>query len=179
MVRVRHVFVALAMVTLPACQSLRENQSQWHRAHDVPAGSTVSLARVIDIPAGRANVFIQGGKVQSYHATDLYSPYCELVLRGDLNRARTVQPDTFEIYRSVQEVNPIYGAQTSGVADVLGSGESRQMYQTTMYLQSKRQPQVYQLVCGHWVYASSDDYLTVAQIRSVLGKLFMLNLAGR
>ena len=179
MARLVRLLFALLLLSLAACQSIRENQARWHRTHDVPAGSMVSLERAVAFPADRANVYIQDGQVRPYGSVDLYSPHCELIVRDDISHARTVAPDTFEIYRSVQEINPIYGMQTSGSATFPGAGESRAMFQTTMYLRSKRQPHVYQLVCGHWVYASSDDYLTVAQIRAALGKLMVLRLPGR
>ena len=174
---VRLAFAAL-LLSLAACQSLRENQARWHRAHDVPPGAVAILERAVEFPTERANVYIQDGQVRPYGGVDLYSPHCELIIRGDISHARTVSPDTFEIYRSVQEINPIYGMQTSGSATFPGAGESRAMFQTTMYLRSKSQPHVYQLVCGQWVYGSSDDYLTVAQIRAVLGNLIVLNLQG-
>ena len=179
MARLVRLLFAVLLLSLAACQSIRENQARWHRTHDVPAGSMVSLERAVAFPADRANVYIQDGQVRPYGSVDLYSPHCELIVRADISHARTVAPDTFEIYRSVQEINPIYGMQTSGSASFPGTGESRAMFQTTMYLRSKRQPHVHKLVCGHWVYASSDDYLTVAQIRAVLGKLMVLRLPGR
>lgn len=179
MARLVRPLFAVLLLSLAACQSMRANQTRWHRDHDVPAGAVVRLERAVAFPADRANVYIQDGQVRPYGGVDLYSPHCELIIRGDISHARRVAPDTFEIYRSVQEINPIYGMQTSGSASLPGTGESRAMFQTTMYLRSKRQPHVSQLVCGHWVYGSSDDYLTVAQIRAVLGKLMVLKVPGR
>lgn len=161
----------------------------------LPVGSYLRLTQAIDIPADRATVYIAGGEVvpfRNYNTVDIYKPYCEFGPTGDTSQPRRVVPDRFEITRIVEwgkylgSLGGIKVAsaawdrkhvpdpyQVSALFDSDG-GPSLVMYATILSLRSDTQPEVTKMVCGHWDELGTVEPLTLEQLQSALGGLFVI-----
>jgi len=97
--------------------------------YQVPPGSMLKLNHSIEIPPGRARVFIQHGAVSVIF--DHYAPNCNVeVDRLDYERVQYVKPGEYPIrrvQRSVEEVvqqRPVRVAALGPMTDMLASGEA-------------------------------------------------------
>ena len=97
------------------------------------------------------------------------------------DKARVVKPDTFVISRIVDQSEdvttgwPTYAALGMGV--VIGDGPVHLTFATTMYLESRIQPDVYRMTCKRWDWPSIGEYLSINEMRQALGDYFTLTLA--
>ena len=165
--------------------------------HLVPVGSSLRLAQPIEIPAGKSYVYIAGGKImpfQNYNTVDIYKPYCEFTLSEVADKPRLIQPDRFVITKIVEWENyygmrsgTLYARAGGSSVDIrtgaqirmsIGTwddgGPSTIMYATILSLHSGNQPQVKELVCGHWEEAGKVEAITLDQLKSALGQLIVL-----
>jgi len=163
----------------------------------VRVGSSLRSLQPIEIPAGKRYVYIAGGKImpfKNYNTVDIYKPYCEFTLREATDEAREVQPDKFVITKIVEwenyyskrngmmyaaaggpNVDIRTGAQTRiGIGMWESDGPSLIMYATIISLRSDNQPQVKEMVCGHWDEAGKVEAITLEQLKSALGQLFVI-----
>jgi len=165
--------------------------------HQLAVGSSLRLLKPIEIPAGRSYVYIAGGKIlpfKNYNTVDIYKPYCEFALDEVADHPRQVEPDVFVITKIVEwenyygmrrdmmyagtggsEVDIRTGAQFRiGIGQFEGDSPSLIMYATILSLRSDKQPQVKKMVCGHWDEAGMVEAITLEQLRSALGQLFVI-----
>lgn len=163
----------------------------------VRVGSSLRLLQPIEIPAGKTQVYIAGGKImpfKNYNTVDIYKPYCEFILREVTDKVHQVQPDKFVITKIVEWENyygkrggTMYAANDPLNVDIsIGSqirigigmwesdGPSLIMYATILSLHSDKQPQVKKMVCGHWDEAGKVEAITLEQLKSALGQLFVI-----
>ncbi len=147
----------------------------------IPAGSTLVLHQDIAVSPAGAGVYIQDGQVKNFLAITQYYPHCVLAIAQSSGATQTVHPGEFLIYRSRVEIDPVAdSADPARNRDItLDAGaESPQMYETRMYLRSSSQPDVRSLTCQQREDTASDaNYVSVRQIRKVLGTLASLRLA--
>ena len=165
----------------------------------VPVGSTLRLTAPIEVPANRAYVFIANGKVAPFkniNTVDVRKPYCRLGFAKSAPIGRQIQPDSFRITKIVEwedyhgklgnpqwarldlaDVN-IQGGFHFGVLDFNDGGPSIIMYATIMTLHSDRQPGVTELVCGHWDEQGTVEPLTLAEMKTALGNLIVVDVVS-
>ena len=166
----KQMTLILVLLLLSACQT-RDYPitSPYYR---IPLGSQLVLHQDITIPANRARVLIQNGRIQERRDIDQYYPFCEFEILTLKDTDQVIKADTFNIHKLDKRMEtssqPILYA--SLVSDRL---ESRLIaYNTQYYLRSDRQPDVYRLMCLYWTDNSLDNHLTHEQIQQTLGKLF-------
>lgn len=130
-------------------------------ARTLPAGSTVTVHRPIDLPAGDARVYIQDGRAARWHDLDHFEAYCSFGLRkraGDAELQKTIRPGTFatgsprtRVQASRERAQPVRVAgpwlAMNGVPDG-GPSAGRITYALVMPLESGQQPQVHDLTCA-------------------------------
>jgi hypothetical protein len=183
----RWVFLAFVL-SLSACQSwdTRNADSLYYR---IPAGSTLTLSKDLNIPAGNAAVYIQNGQIAASSGQMRgYDAHCILEMRAIKDVAQPVKADQFVILKVAQETRLaradfILLAMNSHNTMIAGKnndgGPSQKLHSTLLDLRSERQPEVFRLTCQRWDDRSYNATpLTVSEIRKTLSDVFTLKLSG-
>lgn len=180
------VLVFLAAGLLAACQIDTSRYPESSPFRPVPVGSTLTLNQPLTIPADKLAVHLQGGRVARFADVEVLKPHCKFELRRLADRERTVNPDSFRIIKVRNQEShsvSLEGFQTAGLrlggrlrADGADSSPSMVAFVTYLDLQSVEQPEVFRLSCGH-VDDPGSHYLSIEQIRKVLGDVFTLRTA--
>lgn len=181
--------IPLLAALLVACQTSAYEGNENSPFYPVPAGSTLTLTRHLTIPAEQVAVFLQGGEVVASGGINQYYPHCKFELQRRLDKAQTVQPDSFEITKVVQEIGhsvALDGLQLAGVSVGIGinigsrgDGASLQTWSTRMTLRSARQPGVFRLSCGQTALPHEGQHVSINEMRKALGGVFTLAVAGK
>ena len=174
--------LVLALTLLSANQASAEKakKSEDSPYYTVPAGSKLLLHKPLTVPASKAGVYFQGGKVLSHKDVDEYYPHCKLEVRDVKDTPQSIEPDEFVVYKVVEgeDYSALAYPRLAGLGIIsAGNGAGRVMYFTNFYLRSDKQPHVMLLICQHWEDPTDAEYLTVRQIRKALGEFFTLKLA--
>lgn len=186
----RTIGVLMTVSLLTSCQTASYEGNENSPFFPVPAGSTLKLTRTLSIPANQVAVFLQGGEVVASDRINQYYPHCKFELRRRLDTAQTVQPDTFEITKVVQEIGhsvALDGVQLAGVSVGIGvnigmrggDGATLQAYSTRLSLRSGRQPEVLRISCGQSALPHEGQHVSISELRQALGDVLTLELAGR
>lgn len=184
----------LLIFSLPAC-SLLTPKNPTTIKQLLPVGSTLRLTQALVIPPDHSYVYIAYGEVvplRPINSVDIYYPYCMFRLDKVSSQARKVEPDTFTVTKIV-EFEDYYGQRDGiqytgdhrvsyrgdvrisgsvGIDD--GAGPSLIMYATIMSLHSERQPEVKELVCGHWDDQGTVEPLTLEEMKQALGDVIVI-----
>ena len=164
---------------LSACDNslaVRDENSQFF---SVPLGSTFTLNREITIQPDQTSVYLQNGSIVLVRDVDFYRPHCKFELFTISEQARVVDPDTFVVTRIVDQREdvstewPRYAALGMSGVD----GPVHLTYSTTMYLESKIQPDVFRMNCKQWDWPATGEFLSINEMRQALGDYFTLTLA--
>jgi hypothetical protein len=175
--------LVLVLAVLSGCQIVPE-RSENSPYYPVPVGSKLVLNQPLDFPADDVSLFIQG-KPLSYFSANKYYAYCKFELWTRLDKARTIQPDTFTITRvsresryTQRETNPavMKAAWRTASRDDSG-GIGYEITSWVMYLHSDKQPDVYRITCEHWQDPNEATPLSIAEMRKAFGDVFTLELA--
>lgn len=185
----KSIAIPMLAMLLVGCQTPSHEGNEKSPFYLVPVGSTLKLTRDLTIPVEQVAVFLQGGEVIPADRINQYYPHCKFELLRRLDTSQSVQPDSFEITKVVQEIGhsvAFEGQQVArmsvgiGIIRLTGSGGGRlQAYSTRLLLSSARQPQVFRLSCGQAALPHEGEHVSINEIRKVLGGVFTLELAGR
>jgi hypothetical protein len=109
-------------------------------------------------------------------------PHCILEVSTLSETARTVEPDTFEVWRVRRSILPFDVFAGGGVLEAGlrrageegdGGGPSQVFYATELWLRSSRQPDVMRLTCRSDQLTASGAtaarHLTLEEVRQALG----------
>ena len=157
----------------------------------IPSGSILHLTQTIVIPANRSYMYIANGevkKLKNYNTVDIYQPYCTIHLHKEHTQTRIINPDYFKITKIeewVRDFGSIFNSNNRFVKHVKtrffktimrnNQGPSIVMHATILTLHSSKQPNVKELVCGHWNDPHEIEPLTLKEMQSALGKLIIIN----
>jgi hypothetical protein len=190
----KKVALFMLMLSLTAC-GLMTPRNPTTIKQLLPVGSKLRLTQALVIPPDHAYVYIAYGEVvpfKPFNTVNIYYPYCMFRLDKVSSQARRVEPDTFTVTKIVEFED--YSGQREGGqyasnakasyrGDVRisgsvgindGAGPSMIMYATIMSLYSERQPQVKELVCGHWEDQGTVEPLTLEEMKQALGDLIVV-----
>ena len=151
-------------------------------------GSTLKLNQSLQIPEDRLYIYIQNGRVmpiKNFNTVDVYSPYCMLYLKEETRQPHTVMPDKFTITKIIEWEgyyslrNRYQISRLVKVATERDAGIDIIMYATILSLHSDKQPDIKQMVCGHWDEQSIVEPLTLEQLKTALGSLMTIEAKGR
>lgn len=181
-VRAAHLSVAFFAVAglLTACAARPPLNPEESAFYSVKAGSKLVLHRALTIPSGQVAVYLQNGEVMPARDVNQYYPNCKFEVYTISESPRTVEPDTFVIYRIVDEMQevsagrPMYAANGGFAMLVMSDGPIWYNFTTQMYLQSGRQPDVYRMTCRHLEELWKSRYLSIRQMRDAMGKVLTL-----
>jgi hypothetical protein len=151
------IFFIVQTAVLTGCASTHDVDSRYY---SIPSGSLLILHQDLKVPAGKAHVDIQAGRVVP--ALDNYNVGCELEVRK--LGPGVVSADTFTIRRA--EVSREWVNRPSVMR-----------FYRTLYLKSESQPGVMNMVCQYWSYPLHGDEIPVADMREALGGIASLEFA--
>lgn len=186
------IIIFIMVLLSVSCSSLRvENPATIKEL--LPVGSTLRLTQALDIPKERSSIYIANGKVaplKNFNTVDIYDPYCMLRLHNEAAHARQVMPDQFKVTKVVEWEGYYSGLKKRNVANITkhsggmskvvffgnnDSGFSIIMHATVIGLHSDTQPEVKEIVCGHWDEQSLVEPLTLKQMKTALGELLIVD----
>lgn len=165
--------------------------------YQIPPGSQLVLHQALTIPANRARVYLQYGRVVSEKDKDRYQPNCWFLSWKLMETHQNIEPDTFVVVRSakaedyVKTVSNIKLASrsirvesgsgasigiSSGTGVFGGDAPMATVFTTQLFIQSDKQPDIQMLECSHWDDPSSGEHLTVQQIQDALGSFATLQI---
>lgn len=165
--------------------------------YQIPPGSLLEVKQTLTIPANRARVYLQYGKVITEKQKDRYQPNCWFLSWKLMETQQTIMPDTFTVMRSakaedyVQNTSSIKLASRSisvesgigvsigardGTGVLGGDAPMATVFTTQLFIQSEKQPDIRMLECSHWDDPSTGEHLTVQQIQDALGTIVTLRI---
>ena len=184
----RRLVPLFILVLLPGCQTSYEGNED-SPFYAIPAGSSVTLTRNLTVPANQVAVFLQGGEVVPSDRVNQYYPHCKFELRRRLDTPQTVQADSFQVTKVVQEIGHSVALEQLRLAEVSigmgflagarGDGASLQTWSTRMMLSSAHQPDVFRLSCGQAALLHEGQHVSINEMRKALGGIFALKLPPR
>lgn len=146
--------------------------------YSVPVGSVLELKQDFPIRAHTARTYMQSGRIVRESDLNIYYPHCSLLTNTLLDYDRFIKPTRFEIYRVVddeehaqryqQYAARLFGFDSDGPTII---GQS-----SYYYLRSADEPDVRSLICIQWGSPESVQYLSINQVRAVLGNVFSLHI---
>jgi hypothetical protein len=125
--------------------------------YSIQANSRLILHQDLNVPAGKAHINIQHGKVAA--GLDNWTVGCQLEVRK--LGPGVVTADTFIIRRAE-------------VSQEWVNRPSTMRFYRTLYLKSATQPDVMQMVCQYWSYPLEGHSIPVAEMREALGSVASL-----
>ena len=156
----------------------------------LPVGSILQLTQTIVIPADRLYMYIADGelkKLKNYNTVNIYLPYCTIHLHNESSQAHQILPDDFEVTKIVEwerNFGSIFNNKNGVIKRRNGrfiktskkndQAPSILMHATILSLRSTKQPEVKELVCGHWDEPSEIEPLTLKEMKSALGGLMII-----
>ena len=182
--RFRLIPVVIATLFLAACQTTPTGapDSQFF---GLGPGSTVVLNQSLDVPAKKSVAYVVEGR--SVRKTRMYYPYCYFEMlrpRSEFTQPTTIEADTFSV-KSVSRRKDIASSGQIMFASVdvginlagsfVGGGTNQHYLNTYIELESERQPQVKNLICGIFGHPADVNWLNVPAINEQLGPIATLN----
>jgi len=178
-----------AVVLLSACMADYDKKYQGDvdsPYYLVPVGSTLVQNQDVVIPPNTASTYLQGGTLMPQSQVNQYHPFCKFEVMKVRDTPQTIKADTYVIKKVVQERTDSVdagqirvAALSGGMGTMVGAyGMDTITLVTRMFLHSDEHPDVYGLSCGHWVYPSTGQHLTIHEMRTALGGVFSLRLAS-
>ena len=191
----RIVVLAAAVLALAGCATGPDPGAPRYQTR-IPEGSVLVLERALELPPGRARVYLQGGRVAgSASGIDRFEPSCSFGLErvGDEPLVETIEPDRF---RTGAARNRDYADSSTTVGiglarstvsfafgigfrfGVGGMGDGSGSERLEIPLSSPRQPQVDDLTCTVDRPHRRGGRLGLEAIQQAAGDLVRVELAG-
>ena len=148
----KYAALLLASLALLACQSMQSDDPAL-LSFRVPSGSTLSLNKVIEIPAGQTHIVIQSGQLSSESGRNQYHLSCRLDLREF--GPRVIEPEVFTIRRDEH-------------SEGWESRPNFYFYRSEIFLDSKKGTDIIKLVCNRWAVPPSSNF-SFADMQQTLG----------
>lgn len=174
----------LSIITACSVNTVKDEDSEFYA---VPVGSKLILNQDATIRGGQVAIYVQNGEILRYKEVNKYHPNCKFEIYTISEQPRSVQADTFEIIKVVDEIessslqNNVQLAALDNMAInivALGLLDHSQMfnYATMLYLSSDQQKDVYRMTCQHWEDVRDDRHLSISQMRQAMGEIFTLKI---
>lgn len=184
----RFLLLTALAVALSACQTNSTVRDESSAVYRNLQGATLSLKTPLEVPAGRARVFVQAGEAviggsRLRGSFDQYRPHCAFEIDALHDEPFVIRPDNFrvtQVQHSLEKVVQANGVKMAGLLlvmglDGIGAGGAHEGYH--LWLSSQDQPAVRRISC-YGAYADLPDLqaISLGEIRSALGKLAELQL---
>ena len=155
-------WVFLSIVLLSACAA--GGRGIPSTAEQVRAGDVIKLNQELIVPAGKASVIIQNGQLQGGSSVDRFAASCRFVMHEITSTNQKLVLGEF----IVSQVTYWEDFRTFGYRGMF-SGPEFINYETTMRLQSEKQPAVYSLVCKHDDEEVDGRHVLLSEMQKALG----------
>jgi hypothetical protein len=154
----RIILVILASL-LFGCQTTGSTNegSVWFK---VKSGSKLVLNKPLEVPAGKAHIFLQKGQVST--GVDNYTVSCSFEVRN--LGPKNVHPDTFLI------------TDASDSQEWVSRPDIMRFYKV-LRLKSEQQPDVLKMVCQDWDGPLMGKSITVDEIKQAVGEYISFEFA--
>ncbi len=146
------------LLALSACQSLQSNDPS-SMFFTIPAGSTLTLNKALEISTENTHVRIQSGKAITEKEKNEYDINCRLDFKNF--GPRTVEPETYII------------SHTEDGSEWFSQPTIKRFY-TEVYLSSERDTDIIKLECQVWGNAIDRNF-TVTEMQQALGDELTFN----
>lgn len=156
------LLLVCSVAVLAACQSSTSRNGFW--SSPLQPGDQLEVRKELSIPAGKARVYLQHGRITSYGGSNQYEPFCYFLMRDPLPAGQVIRPGVFDVdsvrlnETSVMREFPVRVAVSLGIG--LGGDRMPIAQQFHYSLKSTEQANM-TLVCS----GAFDEPLTAAPIR--------------
>ncbi|MFW5969380.1 MAG: hypothetical protein ACOCP9_01940 [Halofilum sp. (in: g-proteobacteria)] len=174
---------ALVAVLLLATGCASSRDSGPRTDTPVASGSILVIEEGLTLPADRARVYFQAGRVTRYHDRDRFAPWCSLGLRRAEDEAlqQAIEPGRFRVEASRAgaraAASPLDGIRLAGPLPALAGldagrgGLGHLTWYLELRLRSDGQPQVDDLTCAIDRPPDWRGRLGLESVRQALGGL--------
>ncbi|MGD8576902.1 MAG: hypothetical protein PVG13_07420 [Thiohalophilus sp.] len=128
----------------------------------VLAGDRVQVARELTVPADKASIILQDGRIVS--SADRFDASCRFVMKQIRNVPQKIAPEGFlvtDVRYWEDFVAPDYRIPISGGEMIT--------FETTLHLHSDKQPDVHSLVCKHDDEHNDGLHLRLKEMQQAIG----------
>ena len=154
--------LASSVLLLASCQGTGSRTGFY--SSPLQPGDEVIMLKTLTIQAGKARIYLQGGKTGSYGGSNQYEPFCYFLLRDPLPAEQQIKPGTFvvhSVWLDETTVSIEYPVKLAAAFSIGGGGSRSPIaYQFHMALKAADQQDV-TLVCS----GAFDMPITAAPIR--------------
>lgn len=159
------------IVLLAGCQSYSGYVEPVLAYRTIKPGSILTINRELTIPAYKARVHMQSGKIVSEKNIDFYFPNCSVEVRTIKKIPQKIFPDVFTIkmIKTEEELTDISGRIFARFAERYDGSVSHENRITHFYITSSKQPDIFRLSCQHWEDPIDARHLTVSEVKTTLG----------
>lgn len=186
----KKIILLIFIISTTSCSILQIKNPQ-NVKELLPIGSILHLTKKIIIPKDRFFIYIANGNViplKKYNTVNIYEPHCMLYLNKEASFQRKVLVDDFKVTKIIELERSFSKLDVMNMAKIDqekssfvktgfpgdDGGPSIVMYATILSLHSDKQPDVEQLVCGHWNDPFQIEPLTLEEMKSALGDLILI-----
>ena len=178
-----HIPVILLMALgLAACQTTGSGKAGYF-SNPVGVGTELEVAEPLQVPAGLARVYLQGGEVVRYADIDQYQPFCYFLMRQTSPVARDIRPAVFYVSsvelreQDVRLATPLRIVHLGALGGTDGPGVIA--FETHMVLDIGDQADPERLVCsGAFAPPAEATPIRLAEMRLALGKKVTVRAPG-
>lgn len=149
------IYIPVVLLLITACQGTKSSDPS-SSAFRIPQGSTLTLNKELEIPAGSTHALLQSGRLTTAKDSSLYEISC----RFDTSSfgPKTIEPEEFRIRRTED------GQREASKGGIWA-------YYSEIYLDSDKGTDVVMLRCQTWGY-NIHWHFSVADMKAALGDYF-------
>lgn len=165
--------VAASAYFLIGCETFIKIQA-WPAPYSIPAGSVVTIHQDLTVKPHEVSVWIQFGEIADRKNIKVRYPNCRFELFTIKPTVQTIYKDQVKIIKFVHTTDYVMNDNImfASLTNVASDGDPMvEVFTTEIYLKSKKQPDLYRLICEHWEDPATGVFLTMQQIRETLGNI--------
>ena len=147
--------ITLILLLVSSCQST-QSRDPSSNAFRIPEGSTLTLNRELEIPAGLTHALLQSGRPTTSKNNNLYEISCRFDTRSF--GPKNVGPEIFRIRRTED------GHREASKGGIYA-------YYSEIHLESDKGTDVVMLRCQTWAY-NIQSHFSVSDMEAALGDYF-------
>lgn len=165
------LLLVCGFAALVACQSSGSRDGFY--SSPLQPGDQVEVLREINVPGGKARVYLQHGRITTYGGTDQYAPFCYFLLRDPLPGGQVIKPGVFDVESvwlnetSVRKAFPWQVAWSIGIGG--GLGQSPIAHQFHIRLKSTEQSNATLVCSGAFDMPIQAAPIRLPEVREALG----------
>ena len=172
---VRTIVAVTGIIVISGCGASFKNNTV---KPSVSPAAIVQVNQQLEIPNGKARVYIQDGAIIAYRKKDEWSTYCNLFMQlkhASGESKLSVLPGQFKITKVIESEDGHGTGQTyvASLEWVMADRSINVIYGVEMRLSSADQPGVRALICekrsDNMGVLSIHNYPTLAEIKTALG----------